>query len=43
MKNVSITFKLSESEKERIVQEAKKRDIPVSQLIREIIKEYLSK
>lgn len=41
MKNVSITFKLSESEKEKIVQKAKKRDIPVSQLIREALKTLL--
>lgn len=41
MKNSNITFKLNEAEKERIVVAAKKRDIPVSQLIREAIKEFL--
>ena len=41
MKDTNITFKLSESEKALIKKVAAKRDIPMSQLIREAIKEYL--
>lgn len=41
MKDTNITFKLSESEKAAIKAEAEKRDIPMSQLIREAIKEYI--
>lgn len=40
MKNTSITFRVSEGEKARLEELAKERDIPVSQLIREIVKEY---
>lgn len=43
MKDTNITFKLSEREKEAIKVAASERDIPMSQLIREAIKEYLSK
>lgn len=43
MKDTNITFKLSESEKERIKAAAAQLDIPMSQLIREAIKEYLDK
>lgn len=41
MKDTNITFKLSEIEKAAIKAEAAKRDIPMSQLIREAIKEYI--
>ena len=41
MKDSSITFKLSEKEKEKIVLAATKRDVPISQLIREALKKYL--
>lgn len=43
MKDVTIGFRLRESEKAQLVAVAAKRDIPVSQLIREIIKEHLRK
>ena len=43
MKDTNITFKLSESEKAAIKAAAAKKDIPMSQLIREAIKEYISK
>ncbi len=41
MKDTNITFKLSEAEKERIKALAAKKDIPMSQLIRDAIKKYL--
>lgn len=41
MKDTNITFKLSTAEKEAIKKLAAKRDIPVSQLIREAIKEFI--
>lgn len=40
-KDTNITFKLSEAEKEAIRTLAARRDIPMSQLIREIIKKYM--
>ena len=39
MKDTTITFRLSETEKQKIVEIAKKRDISVSQLIRELCRE----
>ena len=42
MKNTNITFKLNEAEKEQIKAAAAKRDIPISQLVREAVKKYLS-
>lgn len=41
MKDTNITFKLSEAEKERIKALAARKDIPMSQLIREALKKYL--
>lgn len=41
MKDTNITFKLSTSEKEAIRRIALKRDVPISQLIREAVKQYL--
>lgn len=35
-KDTSLTFRLSEKEKEKLKALAKERDIPVSQLVREI-------
>ena len=43
MKDTTITFRLKESEKAALTQQAAARDIPVSQLIREAVKEYLNK
>ena len=43
MKDTNITFKLSEAEKEAIKAEAARRDIPMSQLIREAVKDYIQK
>ena len=41
MKNTTITFRLNEQEKERLQLLAEKRDIPVSQLVRELIKKAM--
>ena len=41
MKIASITFKLNESEKEKLLAIAAKRDVPLSQVLREIVKEYI--
>lgn len=41
MKDVIITFKVSESEKALIKAKAAEKDIPVSQLIREAIRQYI--
>lgn len=41
MKDTNITFKLSEAEKEAIKQYAAKKDIPMSQVIREAVKIYI--
>ena len=43
MKDTNITFKLSEAEKEAIKAAAARRDIPMSQLIREAVKDYIQK
>lgn len=42
MKDTNITFKLSEEEKQRIKDIARQKDIPVSQFIRELIKQYFN-
>lgn len=42
MKDTNITFKLSEEEKQRIKDVARQKDIPVSQFIRELIKQYFN-
>ena len=42
MKNASITFRLSEEEKDMLEKAAKEQDVPVSQLIRKAVKEYLA-
>lgn len=41
MKNSTIALRLKEEDKNRLEEIAKKKDIPVSQIIRELIKEYL--
>ncbi len=41
MKNTTITIRISEQEKEALVAIAAKKDVPVSQLVREAIREYL--
>ena len=43
MKDANITFKLSEAEKEKIKAIANSKDIPMSQLIREVLKDYIYK
>lgn len=43
MKNTSITLRLSEQEKEQLKAIADKKDIPLSQLIREACREYIHK
>lgn len=43
MKDTTITFRLSESEKQRLKDMAAKRDIPVSQLVRELCREIFDK
>lgn len=42
MKTTNIILRISESEKAHIAAEAKKRDIPMSQLIREAVRAYMS-
>ena len=39
MKDTTITFRLSETEKGKLIEMAAKRDIPVSQLVRELCRE----
>ena len=43
MRNTSITFRLNEQEKERLEQLAAAKDIPLSQLVRELIKDAIQK
>lgn len=43
MKTSTITLRISEEEKELITKLAKKRDIPISQLIRELCREAIRK
>lgn len=42
MKTEKITLRISEEEKQKIVELAKKKDIPVSQLIRELCREIFN-
>ena len=41
MKNVSLTIRMAESEKDRLIALAQTKDVPVAQLVREAIKQYL--
>lgn len=43
MKDATITLRISEEEKEKITKLAKEKDIPVSQLIRELCREIFNK
>lgn len=43
MKTSNITFKLTDAEKEAIKALAAQKDVPMSQLIREAVKEYIQK
>lgn len=43
MKNASITLRLNETDKARLEQIAYKKDVSVAQIIREAIKDRLSK
>ena len=43
MKTSTITLRISEEEKNKIIELAKKKDIPVSQLIRELCREVFQK
>ena len=42
-KDTTITFRLRESEKKQLMARAAAKDVPVSQLVREAVKEYLLK
>lgn len=42
-KKATITIRLAEQLKERLEQIAKSKDIPVSQLVREALKDYITK
>ena len=41
MKGATITFRIDEAEKERLEKISAEKDIPISQIIREIIRKYL--
>ena len=41
MKGATITFRIDEVEKERLEKISAEKDIPISQIIREIIRKYL--
>lgn len=43
MKDTKITFRLNEREKKELELIAKSKEIPVSQMIREAVKQYLNK
>ena len=43
MKNTAITFRLNEREKQKLEMIAKLKDVPVSQLIREAIRNTIQK
>ena len=43
MKDTKITIRISEAEKQKIFELAAKRDIPVSQLIRELCRDIFDK
>jgi predicted transcriptional regulator len=43
MKDTNITFKLSEAEKNAIKALAARKDVPMSQIIREAVKDYIQK
>lgn len=43
MKTESITIRISEAEKEQLKTIAARKDIPMSQIIRQVIKDYIDK
>ena len=43
MKNASLTIRLNEMDKARLELLAQQKEIPVAQLVREAIKQYLNK
>ena len=43
MKNSTVTIRINELEKVKLAEIAKEKDIPTSQIIREAIREYLTK
>lgn len=43
MKDTSITIRLNEAEKQKIKTIAKSKDVPVSQLLREAIREIINR
>ena len=43
MKKTTIGLRISEQEKERLIAIAAKKDIPLSQLVREAVREYMNK
>lgn len=43
MKDARITIRINELEKEKIAAIAAKKDVPIAQIIREAIREYLEK
>jgi predicted DNA binding CopG/RHH family protein len=43
MKNESITIRISEAEKEQLKAIAARKDVPMSQIIREVVKDYIQK
>lgn len=43
MKNSTITIRINEQEKEKIAAIAAEKDVPVAQIIREAIREYLER
>ena len=43
MKDTTLTFRLSEHEKAQLVAIAREKDVPFSQLMREMMREYLLK
>lgn len=43
MKNTTIGIRISEQEKEKLITIAAKKDIPLSQLVREAVREYMNK
>ena len=41
MKDATITIRIKEQEKEQLIEAAARRDMPLSQLIREALREYI--
>ena len=41
LKDATVAFRVSEQEKELLIEQARRLDIPLSQLLRKLVKEYL--